>query len=68
MECGARARRYPVAARALTLRLAQERPTAAPVLAADGEEAWAQVLERGYEGYVAKNEASMYEGGAPRGG
>jgi hypothetical protein len=27
-------------------------------LAPHGLEAWAQVVERGYEGYVAKNEAS----------
>jgi ATP-dependent DNA ligase len=26
-------------------------------------ETWAQVIERGYEGYVAKDEASAYEGG-----
>jgi ATP-dependent DNA ligase len=32
----------------------------------DGLEAWKQVLERGYEGYVAKDEASVYEGGATR--
>jgi len=32
-------------------------------LAADGLEAWAQVVERGYEGLVAKDEASAYEGG-----
>ena len=30
---------------------------------ADGHEAWMQVLERGYEGYVGKDEASAYEGG-----
>jgi ATP-dependent DNA ligase len=35
-------------------------------LAPDGLEAWAQVVERGYEGYVAKDEASVYEGGATR--
>jgi ATP-dependent DNA ligase len=35
-------------------------------LAADGLEAWKQVVERGYEGYVAKDEASVYEGGATR--
>ena len=29
-------------------------------LAPDGFEAWAQVLERGYEGMVGKNEASPY--------
>jgi bifunctional non-homologous end joining protein LigD len=29
-------------------------------LAADGLEAWAQVLERGYEGMVGKDEASAY--------
>jgi bifunctional non-homologous end joining protein LigD len=32
-------------------------------LAADGREAWQQVVERGYEGYVAKDEASAYTGG-----
>ena len=32
-------------------------------LAPDGLEAWAQVIERGYEGLVAKDEASTYEGG-----
>ncbi len=32
-------------------------------LASNGLEAWAQVLERGYEGYVAKDEASPYVGG-----
>jgi hypothetical protein len=35
-------------------------------LAPDGFEAWKQVLEPGYEGYVAKDEASVYEGGATR--
>jgi ATP-dependent DNA ligase len=35
-------------------------------LARDGLEAWQQVIERGYEGYVAKDEASVYEGGATR--
>jgi bifunctional non-homologous end joining protein LigD len=35
-------------------------------LAPDGLEAWKQVVERGYEGYVAKDEASVYEGGATR--
>jgi bifunctional non-homologous end joining protein LigD len=35
-------------------------------LAADGPAAWTQVIERGYEGLVAKNEASVYEGGATR--
>jgi ATP-dependent DNA ligase len=35
-------------------------------LAADGLEAWKQVVERGYEGYVAKDEASVYEGGPTR--
>jgi ATP-dependent DNA ligase len=35
-------------------------------LAADGLAAWKQVIERGYEGYVAKDEASVYEGGATR--
>ena len=32
-------------------------------LAPDGLGAWAQVVERGYEGFVAKDEASVYEGG-----
>jgi ATP-dependent DNA ligase len=31
--------------------------------AADGHEAWKQVVARGYEGLVAKDEASAYEGG-----
>jgi len=35
-------------------------------LAADGLEAWAQVIARAYEGYVAKDEASVYEGGRTR--
>jgi hypothetical protein len=35
-------------------------------LAPDGLEAWKQVVERGYEGYVAKDERSVYEGGATR--
>jgi ATP-dependent DNA ligase len=35
-------------------------------LAPDGLEAWKQVIERGYEGYVAKDEASAYEAGATR--
>jgi len=35
-------------------------------LAADGFEAWKQVVERGYEGFVAKDEASSYEGGRTR--
>jgi bifunctional non-homologous end joining protein LigD len=32
-------------------------------LASNGLEAWAQVVERGYEGLVAKDEASAYRGG-----
>jgi ATP-dependent DNA ligase len=32
-------------------------------LAPDGFEAWAQVLERGYEGLVGKDEASSYAEG-----
>jgi bifunctional non-homologous end joining protein LigD len=32
----------------------------------DGLEAWKQVVERGDEGYVAKDEASVYEGGPTR--
>jgi bifunctional non-homologous end joining protein LigD len=35
-------------------------------LAGNGLDAWAQVVERGYEGLVAKDEASVYEGGATR--
>ena len=36
-------------------------------LAPDGlEAAWQQVVERGYDGYVAKDEASVYEGGPTR--
>jgi ATP-dependent DNA ligase len=36
-------------------------------LAPDGLEAWNQAIERGYEGYVAKDERSQYEGGRTRG-
>ena len=32
-------------------------------LAHDGLKAWAQVVERGYEGLVAKDPASPYRGG-----
>jgi len=35
-------------------------------LAPDGLEAWQQVMARGYEGYVAKEEASVYEPGPTR--
>ena len=35
-------------------------------LAADGLEAWEQVIARGYEGLVAKDEASIYEAGPTR--
>jgi IS30 family transposase len=35
-------------------------------LAPDGLAAWEQVIERGYEVYVAKDERSAYEGGATR--
>jgi bifunctional non-homologous end joining protein LigD len=35
-------------------------------LARDGLKAWAQVIERGYEGNVAKDEASAYESGPTR--
>jgi ATP-dependent DNA ligase len=35
-------------------------------LAPDGLEAWKQVVECGCEGYVAKDGASLYEGGATR--
>ena len=34
-----------------------------PALADDGLTAWAEVLERGYEGLVAKDPASPYVGG-----
>jgi ATP-dependent DNA ligase len=37
-------------------------------LAPDGLKAWEQMVERGYEGYVAKDEDSRYEGGATRRG
>jgi ATP-dependent DNA ligase len=35
-------------------------------LAANGLDAWAQVVGNGYEGLVAKDEASVYESGATR--
>ena len=35
-------------------------------LVRNGREACAQVVERGYEGYVAKDETSVYEGGRTR--
>jgi ATP-dependent DNA ligase len=35
-------------------------------LAPDGLLAWTQVVERGYEGLVAKDEASAYTGGPTR--
>jgi len=35
-------------------------------LALDGLDAWAEVVERGYEGLVAKDEASAYESGRTR--
>jgi ATP-dependent DNA ligase len=35
-------------------------------LAPEGLEAWKQVIERGYEGYVAKDEASPYVGGVTK--
>jgi len=35
-------------------------------LAPDGLEAWRHVIERGYEGLVAKDESSVYEGWATR--
>jgi ATP-dependent DNA ligase len=35
-------------------------------LAPDGLDAWKQVVARGYEGYVAKDEASVYQGGPTR--
>ena len=35
-------------------------------LAANGMEAWAWVLERGYEGYVAMEGACVYESGPTR--
>jgi ATP-dependent DNA ligase len=39
---------------------------AARRLAPNGVDAWAQVIERGYEGFVAKDEASVYVGGRSR--
>jgi len=39
---------------------------AARRLAPHGLDAWAQVLERGYEGLVAKDDASIYVGGRSR--
>jgi ATP-dependent DNA ligase len=38
----------------------------APRLADNGLDAWAQVLGRGYEGYVAKDALSPYQGGVTR--
>jgi bifunctional non-homologous end joining protein LigD len=35
-------------------------------LGPDGLKAWSEVIERGYEGYVAKDEASLYEAGPTR--
>ena len=35
-------------------------------LGPDGLKAWSLVIERGYEGYVAKEEASVYEPGPTR--
>jgi hypothetical protein len=32
-------------------------------LAPNGLEAWSEVVKRGFEGYVAKDEASAYESG-----
>jgi ATP-dependent DNA ligase len=31
-----------------------------------GLDSWAQVVERGHEGYVGKDQASAYEGGGTR--
>ena len=39
-----------------------------PGAAAGGLAAWQQVVERGFEGDVAKDEASVYEGGLRGGG
>jgi ATP-dependent DNA ligase len=36
------------------------------MVAPDGLEAWKQVIERGYGGYVAEDAASAYEGGPTR--
>jgi len=36
--------------------------------APDGLEAWRQVIEHGYEGYVVKDGAGMDPGGGARGG
>jgi len=41
----------------------RERPSR---LAPGGLAAWLQVIQRGYESYVAKDEASAYEGGTTR--
>jgi ATP-dependent DNA ligase len=35
-------------------------------LARNGFEAWFEVIARDYEGYIAKDEASLYEAGATR--
>jgi ATP-dependent DNA ligase len=35
-------------------------------LAGNGLDAWKQMVERGYEGYVAKDDRSVYEGGVTR--
>jgi ATP-dependent DNA ligase len=35
-------------------------------LAENGLDAWAQVLDNGYEGYVAKDRLSLYRGGVTR--
>jgi len=40
-----------------------DRVHAARRLASNGLNAWAQVIERGYEGFVAKDNASKYVGG-----
>jgi hypothetical protein len=45
---------------------AAERLFPARRLPADGLEAWRQVIDAGYEGYVAKDEASVYVGGVTR--
>jgi ATP-dependent DNA ligase len=44
-------------------RVVHERVTQMFAEAPDGMEAWSQVVERGYEGLVAKDERSPYEAG-----
>ena len=58
--------RYPLRERRIRLEelvAGADRILAVRRLAPNGLEAWAQVLASGYEGYVAKDEASPYVGG-----